>query len=159
MKERLIVGTNFYLFSLNKNICDKYFDSRDYARTETPYVGYQIHIAKTSAGWLPLFEAHKGLTSIDDLYMIYRSGDFEIYDEYGTLYDWNGFTERVLKFNGGRKGVISPISYKEDIQSPFYDKDMPTHIPVSHFEYASGKYAEDYFKDPDGYEFTWGEFS
>lgn len=152
------MGTNFYIMTKDKEIRDKYF-GYDYELTDEPDWGYQQHVAKTSAGWLPLFQSHDSFKSVKQLKKLYDIGKFILYDEYGTEYDWESFNERVLKFNGGtvKNRVLEPI-YR-DKSSPFYDPNMPDHIPVSHFEYKTDfDYMSDYFTDPDGYEFTTHEF-
>lgn len=151
------MGTNFYFFTRNKEKCE-ILAPRSYHLTDDPDFGYEIHIAKTSCGWLPLFQAHDGIRSVADMKKIYDEGDFSIVDEYGDYYDWPAFEDRVLKFNGGVNGAIPKEKIKVDKNSRFYDSNMPDHIPVSHFEYANGYYAKDYFKDPEGYEFDWQEF-
>ena len=153
------MGKNFYLWTSDKNACNEYFSPHEYSVTDMPALGYQIHIAKTSMGWLPLFEAHRGMESVKDLEAIFKTGNFKIYDEDGRRYCWDEFTERVLKHNGGVQGAIPLTPDETDTRSMFYDKNMPAHTPVSHFEYANGRYADEYFKDSDGYEFTYGEFS
>jgi hypothetical protein len=153
------VGTNFYFFTKDKSAAVHYFGESSYELVDEPQLGYEIHIAKTSCGWLPLFQAHKYCQSVSDMNDAYDSGYFSIYDEYGEEYDWDEFAERVLEFNGGVRGAVQPTLCDCDINSPVYDKDMPEHIPVSHFEYGNGKYASMYFTDDDGYEFTNREFS
>lgn len=132
-----------------------------YVITDSPYLAYEIHIAKTSAGWLPLFEAHEGIRSINDLKQLHSTGKFAIYDEYGASYNWEEFDKRVLQHNGGVQGAIKPTPIDKTVlrSSPFYDDGMPDHTPISHFEYNYGLYAPEYFKDSDGYEFTNHEFS
>ena len=142
----------------NKKVAEKYF-GWDYELTDEPTWAYQIHIAKTSCGWLPLFEAHDGIKSIIRLKEIYDTGHFFISDEYGDVYNWEEFDERVLKFNGGVKGAIPRTEYKHDPNDRFYDPHMPKYLPVSHFEYDMGSYANDYFMDAQGYEFTTHKFS
>ena len=137
---------------------DQYF-GWDYELTDTPDWGYQIHIAKTSGGWLPLFQAHNSIESVKQLKEIYHSGDFIISDEYGTTYSWDEFDKRVLQFNGGVLGAVQRQEIKQDPGSRWYDKRMPQYAPISHFEYDFGAYANDYFRDPDGYEFTTHQFS
>lgn len=152
------MGTNFYLMTNDKAACEKYF-GYDYELVDSPEWGYSIHIAKTSCGWLPLFQSHDCIKSIKDLKNLYDTGKFVIYDEYATIYSWPEFEERVLKFNGGVKGAVEPTPCKQPPNCPYTDPDMPDHTPVSHFEYADGKYALDYFTDGEGYEFTNHEFS
>ena len=149
------MGTNFYMMTQNKEVCDKYF-GYDYELTDRPDWGYSIHIAKTSGGWLPLFQAHNCFKSVKELEEVYKTGHFCFYDEYGTIYNWEQFKERVLEFNGGIKGVEKRerknINHFEG--PPQYEE-----LPISHFEYDNGKYASHYFKDAEGYEFTNGDFS
>ena len=76
----------------------------------------------------------------------YDTGEFKIYDEYNKEYTWDEFDERVLKFNGGIKGIIKQ------------EKNNGAMIPISHFEHDNGKYAYLYLKDEDGYEFSKSNF-
>lgn len=152
------MGTNFYIMTKSKEARDKYF-GWSYKLTDTPDWGYQQHVAKTSCGWLPSFDGSGCFKSIRELKNIYNSGEFILYDEYGTIYTWNEFDERVLKFNGGIKGVTPREKINQDRSSPWFDKNMPEYKPVSHFEYACGRYNDEYFTDPDGYEFSIREFS
>lgn len=153
------MGTNFYLATTDREARDEYF-GYDYDLTDNPIFAWQIHIAKTSCGWLPLFQEHNCFKSIKQLMELYDTGKFMIFDEYGNEYNWEEFNERVLKFNGGVKGVAKREKIKNDPNSRFYDPNMPEYKPVSHFDYKMDYYyAKDYFKDPDGYEFTTHEFS
>lgn len=154
------MGTNFYLITHDKEACLAVSPYK-YCLTDVPYFAYEIHIAKTSCGWLPLFESHPGINSITDLERIYQTDKFVIVDEYGDTYNWEQFNKRVLQFNGGVQGVaeLEYIDMSEYMSSSFFDKNMPNHTPVSHFEYGNGMYSKEYFKDPHGYEFTNHEFS
>ena len=152
------MGTNFYIMTKSKEARDKYF-GWSYELTDTPDWGYQQHVAKTSCGWLPSFDGSGCFKSIRELKNIYDSGEFILYDEYGTIYTWDEFDDRGLKFNGGIKGVAPREKINQDRNSPWFDKNMPEYKPVSHFEYAYGRYNDEYFTDPDGYEFSIREFS
>ena len=147
------MGTNFYLATTDRDTRDQYF-GYDYELTDTPFFAWQIHIAKTSCGWLPSFQAHDCFKSIKQLKELYDTGKFFICDEYGDTYNWEEFDERVLKFNGGVKGAIPRKEIKQDPHDKFYDPYCPGHLPISHFEYADGRYASDYFTDENGFEFT-----
>ena len=138
------MGTNFYLATKVKELKERYFGN-DYVLTDTPDWGYEIHIAKTSMGWKPLFQAHQNaFRSVAELKALYEAGGFVIYDEYREFYNWDEFEKRVVKFN--EKPYKSPNG--ED-------------LPLSHFDerITGGHLKEsDYFKDDQGYEFTWHEF-
>lgn len=153
------MGTNFYFMSKDKERQNKWFLPGEYEITDEPDWGYLTHLAKTSCGWLPLFQSHKNIHSISDMKKIYDDGGFQIVDEYGTSYTWDEFDERVLKFNGGVKGVAPIHKYNQsDFPQFLIDPDLPDHTPVSHFEYGNGKYSDEYFSDELGYEFTKREF-
>lgn len=131
--------------------------------TDIPIWLYQQHVAKTSAGWLPLFQSHDSFKSVEQLKRLYDTGKFILYDEYGTTYTWDEFDERVLKFNGGISGVIEKVKNTIDEHDKFYDPNMPEYLPISHCSgpdctYNFGQYSGDYFKDEAGYEFTLHEF-
>ena len=147
------MGTNFYILTADKDVRDKYFGT-NYDLTDCPVWGYQQHIAKTSSGWLPLFDGTSCFKSIKELKAIYDTGLFVLCDEYGNTYNWDEFDKRVLKFNGGVVGGVKKMKYDIDKTSPYHDPDMPEYLPVSHFEYGNGRYAYDYFKDEEGYEFN-----
>ena len=147
------MGTNFYIATTDQSVRDKYFGV-NYELTDFPTWGYEQRIAKTSMGWLPLFDGTGCFKSIKELKAIYDTGLFTIYDEYGNKYNWEEFDLRVLKFNGGVVGAVQKMKYDTDKTSPYYDKDMPEYLPVSHFEYGNGRYAYEYFNDKDGYEFS-----
>lgn len=147
------MGTNFYIGTADKEARDTYF-GWSYELTDTPTWLYEQHIAKTSAGWLPSFEESHSIHSVADIKKLYDTQKFIIYDEYGTVYSWEEFDERVLKFNGGVLGVAPREKIEKDINSPYWDRKLPDYRPISHFEYACGQYANDYFKDQDGYEFS-----
>ena len=160
------MGTNFYLMTKSKEKRDMYFGHKtdngyfigDYELTDNPDWGYTIHIAKTSMGWLPLFQMYKGVfESIEQLKTIYDTGDILIIDEYGDTYDWLGFQERVLNFNGGKKGII-PTEEKEDWDG------KKVNIPICHLDYQKNHYdpycePNIYFTSVDGYDCTYREFS
>lgn len=131
-----------------------------YELTDFPHFGYEIHIAKTSCGWLPLFQGHQdGINSVREYKDAYNTGEFDIVDEYGDFYNWEEFTERVLKFNGGVRGVAPLERIEKDESSKFCDHRLPDYRPISHFEYKyDSYYVNDYFADKDGYEFDRREF-
>ena len=159
------MSTNFYMITKNKEQAQRYAPY-SYELTDEPYFGYEIHIAKTSAGWLPLFQAHKdGISSVAEYKVAYDTGEFRIYDEYGYEYNWDAFDDRVLKHNGGILGVQKPEKIEQNKRSRWYDKNMPDYYPVSHISGNLHSYkcdnwfANDCFKDPDGFEFSRSEFS
>lgn len=141
------MGTNFYIMTKSKEARDIYFGD-NYELTDFPNWGYEQHIAKTSFGWLPLFDGSGCFRSIFQLRCIYNTGDFVIYDEYGQIYSWDEFSKRVLQFNGGIMGVAPLQKITTRV-----DKNLPEYSPISHFDYADGKYSKDYFTDGSGYEF------
>ena len=159
------MGTNFFMITKNKEMAQQYAPY-SYELTDEPYFGYEIHVAKTSCGWLPLFQGHKdGINSVAEYKAAYDTGEFKIYDEYRREYNWDAFDDRVLKFNGGVLNMQKPEKIEQDKNSPYYDKNLPKYYPVSHISGNPQSYkydnwfASDNFKDPDGFEFSRSEFS
>lgn len=149
------MGTNFYLLVKNKSIADKI---GDFELTDTPDWGYLIHIGKRSCGWLPVFKSHRGIKSVKDIEEWSRWPGVIILDEYDEVLTWEQLKKELIDWNGGVEGKIPKEYYEVDLNSPYYDPDMPNYTPVSHFAYGNGKYSSDYFKDREGYEFTYNEF-
>lgn len=111
------MGTNFYI-----------------KRTKPREVYDEYHIAKTSCGWLPSFEAYTpfgegdkrpAVHSVADIKTLVDSGDYIIVDEYDDECDWDEFTKLVLEHGS---------------------------------EFNSRTHHPDY-KDPQGYEFLRYEYS
>ena len=160
------MGTNFYMITKNKTMASIYAPY-SYELTDTPYFGYEIHVAKTSCGWLPLFQGHKnGINSVSEYKAAYETGEFDIVDEYGTSYNWDEFEDRVLKFNGGIRGEQNPEKIERDKSSMFYDKNLPEYGPISHiggtkqsYKYGFNEFYNDYFEDSEGFEFDKRSFS
>jgi len=140
------MGTNFYFFTKDKSAVEKYA-CNEYELTDTPEFGYEIHIAKTSCGWLPLFQYRETMPSVKAMKTAYDTDKLKIIDEYRREYTWTEFDERVLKFNGGVKGAIEP------------EKLGNEELPISHFEFSDGMYSHLYLRDKDGFEFIKGDFS
>lgn len=152
------MGTNFYIGTADKEAKNIYF-GWNYELTDEPTWLYQQHIAKTSMGWLPSFEESQSIHSVADIKKLYDTGKFVIYDEYGDYYTWEEFDKRVLQHNGGVLGAIPREKIERDPNWKYFDNNLPEYRPISHFEYADGRYAYDYFKDPEGYEFSKHSFS
>lgn len=88
------MGTNFYMFTKKKEL--KPFFGSKLELVDEPDFGYQIHIAKTSAGWQPLFEAHDHIRTVSDLKLLYDKGGIQIFDEYGQEFTWDEFVKEVV---------------------------------------------------------------
>lgn len=149
------MGTNFYFFTKEKELRHLY--SSKWELVDEPEFGYKLHIAKTSMGWLPLFEEHEKIKSVKNIKDLYNTGYVKIFDEYGIEYDWNAFKERVLEHNGGTTAkrhieYISEERISEQKAYELYDPNFPNFVPISHFEYK-GINPDNFFKDEEGYEF------
>ena len=143
------MGTNYYFISKNKQAMNEWFGEFKYQLIDTPYFGYEAHVAKTSMGWLPLFQGYKNIKSVNDLKKCYDTGAFKIFDEYEDEYNWEEFKERVIEHNGGYLGAIE----RRKVESTY--GDLPNYRPISHFEVED---ANAYFKDDKGYEFYPDDF-
>lgn len=150
------MGTNFYFKTKVKEFAKKFID---YSLYDEPDFHYEIHLAKTSMGWLPLFQAHKGIiNSVKDIENLYNENypKVTIVDECGEEYSWQEFKTRVIDFNGGVDGAIPKSPITDNIPgTPYYDPNLPDYTPISHFDYKGYIYHDlDYlFKDENGYEF------
>lgn len=151
------MGTNFFFFTKNKEAAQRYF-GESWFLVDDPELGYSIHIAKISCGWLPLFQAHEKCRSVEDLLNAFSSGEFYIYDDARDRYTWEEFDAEVLHHNGGIDGAIPKKTTNPGKKGLFSDPNMPDHVPVSHFEYGNGRYENHFFTDPKGYEFSEGDF-
>ena len=153
------------MITKNKELAQQYAPY-SYELTDTPYFGYEIHIAKTSCGWLPLFQGHKnGINSVSEYKAAYETGEFDIVDEYGTSYNWDEFEDRVLKFNGGVRGAQKPEKIGLEKRPLRYDHNLPEYGPISHiggnkqsYKYDFAELYNDFFEDSDGYEFSTTDF-
>ena len=127
------MGTNFYLFTQDKTKKPLLGDKANIV--DDPDFGYKIHIAKTSCGWQPSFEAHQNISSVNDIKSLYDMGGFRIFDEYGAEYNWGAFEDRVVNFG-------SDIHWRNAANNEF-----------------DTSYADHEFTSFDGYRFTHDEFS
>ena len=150
------MGTNFYFLTKNKSIAEKI---GDFELTDKPDWGYEIHIGKRSGGWLPIFQSHPGIKSVKDYEHYCTMPDVRIYNEYYEELTWDQLKEELIYWNGGVDGAKPKEYYEPDPTFPYHDPNMPNWTPVSHFDYGNGKYAHYYTKDPEGFEFTEGDFS
>lgn len=69
---------------------------------ESAEVGYEkIHIGKRSVGWKPSFERQEQFSSVKELKDFYYNNkeQYEIVDEYGRPYDWEGLVEELISWN------------------------------------------------------------
>jgi hypothetical protein len=108
---------------------------------------YEIHIAKISGGWLPLFESHRSINSVKDIKAAYDTGQFEIVDEYGKKYSWEQFEERVLNWNKDNPKALSHILPPKD-----FTKEQVIQYYGTRYESSM------FFTDDEGYEFCNREF-
>lgn len=101
------MGTNYYLISKNKKLIREYFavgtqygiSNEEYEIVDEPYLGYQVHLNKLSAGWRPLFQRHKTIKTFKELeeFCLKNKKSFGIYDEYGKKYTWGQYSDIVFK--------------------------------------------------------------
>lgn len=183
------MGTNFYLMSKSKKLMREYFSvKRDYGFTDEeyeivdePYLGYEVHLNKLSAGWRPLFQKHRKISTFKELedFCLKNNNVVGIYDEYGKKYTWEQYYDRVYShsqrkpepfkwvyeidtiFNNSRKTVHTiPCTEQEaEIYMPFChriynekEKQARKRFKI----YDSRGVNVKYWEDPD-YPFDWTE--
>lgn len=144
------MGTNFYFYTKSKETADRMGPKAEV--TDYPEFGYEIHIAKTSCGWLPLFEAHRDIRSVKDLRQFYienkgRDNTLTILDEYETTYDWHEFKKRVIEFGTPKHWNAKDRCYDGNWRC---ETDNDCRQPWNHWE---GEW-----KDSQGYRFQEADF-
>ena len=129
------MGTNFYFRN------DKlYKDCKEFEKAYGIYIQKpEIHIAKTSAGWKPLFQKNLLFSSVAEIKKFYEESGLDIFDEYGTKYTWEEFVERVLEFGIDGKSHIEEIKSKDDIISR-YERFNNYHIDSEGYEFLGGEW-------------------
>ena len=129
------MGTNYYMITKNKEIKDQYFGD-DFELTDHPVWGYEAHVCKISGGWHTLFQAReRGFRTVAEIKYLCQREDVQLFDEYSRELTWDEF-ESILKKHEARTEppLISHIN----------NRDL-------------GSYHK-YFRDPEGYEFSYGDF-
>lgn len=187
-----LMGTNFYLMSRNKKLMREYFAVEteytikdiEYEIVDEPYLGYNVHLCKLSAGWRPLFQRHKTISTFKEVeeFCLKNKSMVSIYDEYGRRYTWKQYFKKV--YNHSQRKA-EPRKWIYDIDPIFPDNGPRLHMascteqeaeiymPFCHREYnEKEKLAKERFhvheriwsdekswEDPD-YPFDWteGEF-
>lgn len=140
------MGTNFYFFTQNRAVADLMGSKREV--TDIPELGWELHIAKTSCGWKPVFEEHEQIHSVRDLDKFYHDNMhyLTIFDVYEQKYSWPEFEERVI--NHGTPKVFNPeIGMYTGNWRCESDNDCEL------YKHWDGEYA-----DADGYRFSTREF-
>lgn len=179
------MGTNYYAITKNKEVAEKYFPY-DYSLTDVPYFGYEIHIGKRSAGWKPLFQEHpNAYKSVAKMLEFFKGHEdfFQFYDEYlkemtladikDELIDWGEYqakNDKQCRYRFDFDKTAHPYSdmvpvedgEPYDVEIPFdhitYDRAYVDARHKNGFDGWRGYY-ENYFRDPEGYDFTTGDFS
>ena len=140
------MGTNFYFFTQNRAVAYLMGPKREV--TDIPELGWELHIAKTSCGWKPVFEEHKQIHSVCDLDRFYHDNmrHLTIFDEYGQKYSWPEFEERVIKYG-------TPKVFDPEIGMYTGNWRCESDNDCEHYKHWDGEYA-----DTDGYRFSTREF-
>lgn len=69
----------------------------EYEIVDEPYLGYKVHLCKLSAGWRPLFQRHKTISTFKEVekFCLKNKSMVSIYDEYGRRYTWKQYFKKV----------------------------------------------------------------
>lgn len=91
--------------SRNKKLMREYFAVEteytikdiEYEIVDEPYLGYKVHLCKLSAGWRPLFQRHKTISTFKEVekFCLKNKSMVSIYDEYGRRYTWKQYFKKV----------------------------------------------------------------
>ena len=186
------MGTNYYFMTRNKELVYKYFAvkkswgivDREWRVVEEPFIGYKIHLNKLSYGWKPLFQVHEAFRTFSQLQKFYatHSNDLQIFDEYGTEFDWKEYKKQILDHSAQKP---EPMKWHYGIglwpgsgrKRLYHDRCKPEEAefwtPIDHVEYIKTKHAAEkmyclgdrwgivdfymeYWNDPD-YPVDWTE--
>ena len=103
--------------------------------------GAKHHIAKTSSGYLPIFEMHPHIMwedapgaptvrSTDDIKSLVDSGGWTIVNELGDALDWDEFEDEVIYWHGGYGFEGEPVPVKADGMGKIFTahEDMYGHV-------------------------------
>ena len=92
---------------LSTIVTDEYELSEIRSKIENAsHVSYEmIHIGKRSVGWKPLFQKNEGFSSVAELKIFYEANreKYEIVNEYGDVFDWDGLKNELIDWNGSRR--------------------------------------------------------
>lgn len=129
------MGTNFYMMSRNKKLMREYFAVEteytikdiEYEIVDEPYLGYKVHLCKLSAGWRPLFQRHKTISTFKKVeeFCLKNKSMVSIYDEYGRRYTWKQYFKKV--YNHSQRKA-EPRKWIYDIDPIFPDNGARLHM-------------------------------
>ena len=143
------------MMTTDKELVKKYFDG-EYEIVDDPYLGYEIHIGKRSAGWKPLFEAHdNAYTSVSEMLdFIMNHPEIHIFDEYGESFSIAQLKEELIDWaENQEKIMIHYDDYIGEIQSPI------DHVEMDRRDNRNPWLKIHYWHDKNGYDFTDRPFS
>ena len=129
------MGTNYYLMSKSKKLMREYFavetdygiTDEEYEIVDEPYLGYQVHLNKLSAGWRPLFQKHKTIKTFKELeeFCLNNKNAVGIYDEYGRKYSWQQYFDRAYRHSQRQP---EPFKWIYEIDPIFMDSKPTLHV-------------------------------
>lgn len=95
----------------------------EYEIVDEPYLGYKVHLCKLSAGWRPLFQRHKTISTFKEVeeFCLKNKSMVSIYDEYGRRYTWKQYFKKV--YNHSQRKA-EPRKWIYDIDPIFPDTTL-----------------------------------
>lgn len=121
--------------SRNKKLMREYFAVEteytikdiEYEIVDEPYLGYKVHLCKLSAGWRPLFQRHKTISTFKEVekFCLKNKSMVSIYDEYGRRYTWKQYFKKV--YNHSQRKA-EPRKWIYDIDPIFPDNGARLHM-------------------------------
>ena len=99
----------------------------EYEIVDEPYLGYKVHLCKLSAGWRPLFQRHKTISTFKEVekFCLKNKSMVSIYDEYGRRYTWKQYFKKV--YNHSQRKA-EPRKWIYDIDPIFPDNGARLHM-------------------------------
>lgn len=150
------MGTNYYMMTQDKEFVKKYFPD-DYELTDEPCLGYEIHIGKRSGGWKPLFQAHSdAYNSVKEMlqFITQHSNKLILYNEYLETKTLEEIKDELVNWaDHQKKDEIEYHGVEGKIWTPIDHTELSKRDPTIRSAYVH------YWNDPEGYNFTDGNFS
>ena len=104
------MGTNFYFKLDNREKIKEAVDNNDFDLARELMDDCEIHLAKTSCGWLPLFQAHPGkFESVAEMKVFYETtpGVTIIDDIHYIMRGYENFEGKLRELGGNIELVTS----------------------------------------------------
>ena len=174
------MGTNYYLFTTKKTIANELGEHCEL--TDSPKLGYELHLGKTSCGWKPLLQSNPCFKTFNEFEKYFEAHKgLKIFDEYEREYKFDEFKQLLIAHSQRKKepqkwvfaeNEFDPMRRKTLMTVDCPEEEAELYIPIDHvtymetrkkarkkyhyYEFADWEDSIKQWRDPD-YEFDWSE--